>query len=111
MVSLVSCNEPIKLEDKICLLAKIIERTTYTKGGTKVYAYVYKGKTYLDFSSFDNRILGIGDMFLIFVNKKNPYINEIVNPRSKIILLDDSISIKKNNCNIDSLDLNILQEI
>ena len=81
---LFSCRTPIKPENKIAIIGKISDRPVATKGGSKKIIYYYLGEEYFDVASFDGRLFTYNDMFLMFIDKKDPHTLEIPYPTQKI---------------------------
>jgi hypothetical protein len=108
---LISCKEKIKPVNKIYTVAKITKGQVFTKGGRKEYAYFYKGKLFLDVSSFDARYFTYGDMFLIYIDKTKPENHGNLRNLKKIYNSRDFEKVDSVNYYLDEEDLIRLDSI
>ena len=108
---LISCKSPIKQEDKIAVIAKIIQRPTSAKNGSETIIYYYLGNQFLSTSSFDARRFSYGDKILIYIDKENPKIVEFPNPDIKLGNFADIQKLKSIQYYTNKEDLKKLDEI
>ena len=77
---LTCCKRQVKSEDKVALVAKIIDKPIAAKNGAKTIVYFYRHKEFRDDASFDSRYFTYGDYFVLFINKNDPDKIEIPRP-------------------------------
>ncbi len=108
LLSVLSCSQPIKPENKIGIIGKIVEPSV-ARNGAKTFVYFYKSKKFLDFTSFDARYFTYGDKFLLFIDKYNPDKWEMPKPNIHLgtfedVVKDSSIIYYKNSSDMNKLD-------
>ena len=106
-----SCSSPIKLENKICTIAKITDEPVVMKGGVHQFVYFYQGQKYSDVAHFDNRYFKVNDMFLVFIDKSNPGKYEMTKPMQRIFNAREIQKVDSINYHLDEYDLNKLDSI
>jgi hypothetical protein len=83
IIPLTSCKGEIKPENKIAIIAKIVNYPMAAKNGAKDFVYFYLGKKHVNFSSFDGRYFTHGDKFVLHIDRNNPRHWEIIRPLVK----------------------------
>ncbi len=106
-----SCSTPIKPQDKIAIIGKVIQRPTAAKNGAKVIVYYYLGKQYFAISRFDARYFSYGTKFLMFIDKENSDKWEISNPTIKLNSFDDVRKVDSINYYTNEDDMNKLDSM
>lgn len=105
-----SCRTFIDEKNKVISIGKISTESTYMKNGNVKIVYHFKGKKYRDVASFDAKQFGYGNMFLIYIDKTDPFTYIIPEPKVKVFNLKDFV-VKCNECKTDTIDFRLTEAI